>query len=144
MASDMKQTCGPLYKAGLEEFTGMDSRKIPIFAAGFISGEAEKIYLGACSAAMFRPSADWFDRVFNICHQVARRYELLVRVLDTTKGCEIWILRSNLFAEMIVQLAGYGENTAEWHRVRGRLCGVPEHELDSAFHERSGFGERCD
>ncbi len=45
-------------KEAINKYAGDDSEKIRIFAAGFVSGQAEKVYLGACRAAMFRPSQD--------------------------------------------------------------------------------------
>ena len=141
--SNGSQTCGPLYCESLEEFTGMDPKLIPVFASGFISGQAEKIYLGAAGAAMFRPSAEWFNDVFNIAHQVARRYGLLVRVLETSVGSEIWIIVESM-ERTFLRLPECGENSGCWHETRGRLCGIPEHAIDRNFHLRTGWGKPCD
>ena len=71
-----QKTCGPLYRDGLGEFTDMDPDLILVFAAGFASGQAEKIYLGACQAAMFRPSEERWDAVMEIVVKVRDRYGL--------------------------------------------------------------------
>lgn len=139
-----KQTCGPLYKAGLESFTGMDAEKIPLFAAGFVSGQAEKIYLGACQAAMFRPSADYHKMVALIVVEVAGRYDLRVATLRTSRGLEIWLCRSIFVVRSIGMIGGFGENSTLWHERRGTLCGVPASEIDNEFHKRHGYGESCD
>lgn len=137
-------TCGPLYQDGLLAFTGMDPAKIPIFAAGFVSGEAEKIFLGACSAAMFRPSEEWHDTVMGIVDDVSSRYGLFVEELPTSRGVEIWLCLSPAVQLSIRMLPTLGENSPEWHQRRGLLCGIPSHQIDYQFHKRSGFGEPCD
>jgi hypothetical protein len=137
-------TCGPLYLDGLTSFTGMDADKIPIFAAGFVSGQAEKIYLGACRAAMFRPSEEWHSTVMGIVRQVAERYMLRVHELQTSRGVEIWLCKSRNDYTALVVLDHMEENSPEWHRRRGEMCGIPESDIDLEFHKRSGFGEPCD
>lgn len=141
----MSQTCGPLYKEGLESFTGMDRDKIAVFAAGFVSGQAEKIYLGACQAAMFRPAPENYHMVFEIAAEVATRYGLRVETMDTSRGTEVWLCGSPAVALAIRKLPTLErENTPRWHQSRGLFCGIPEHQIDYQFHERTGFGERCD
>lgn len=140
-----KPTCGPLYKSGLERFTGMDPALMPIFAAGFVSGEAEKVYLGACRAAMFRPSdQEWAEKLLVIIEDVAARYGLLIEMLQTSRGSEIWLCRDEITATIVRTLPDMKENSGQWHEHRGYLCGVPIPELDFRFHERSGYGECCD
>src|ERR1700721_1234405 len=95
-----KPTCGPLYLEGLDKYTGGDPEKIRIYAAAFCAGQAEKVCLGACRAAMFRPSADRFTMLIAVVCDVAKRYGLTVYVRPAynpeTKhaGREIWICRS--------------------------------------------------
>lgn len=137
-----QKTCGPLYKEGLEFHTGMDPQLIPVFASGFVSGQAEKIYLGACHAAMFRPSGEWLATVETITAHVAKRYGLLVCVLPTSRGPEIWMCKSAEVCESISALRSMRENSPEWHRRRGLLCGVLE--IDHEFHHRTGHNDPCD
>lgn len=143
MTRNKPPTCGPLYKAGIESFTGMDPEKIPLFAAGFVSGQAEKIYLKACQAAMFRPSGEHHEMVWRIVLEVAGRYGLFVQKLETSRGVELWLCSSPIVAQSIRNLPR-PENSPEWHEARGMLCGVPRHQIDYEFHERAGYGERCD
>lgn len=139
-----KPTCGPLYKAGLEEFTGLDPDKTPLFAAGFMSGQAEKIYLGACRAAMFRPSAEYLPVIREILQKIADRYHLWIESLNTAQGEELWLCADPRVATEIRQLADIKENCGAWHLKRGILCGVPLKKIDTDFHHRDGYGKRCD
>lgn len=139
-----KLTCGPLYKMGLERFTGLDPDKIPIFAAGFVSGEAEKVYLGACRAAMFRPSSEWKETLLAIVEDVAERYGLVIEMLKTSRGPEIWLCKDQDAVGTVRLISGLEENSPEWHIMRGHMCGVPHYHLDIEFHKRSGYGENCD
>ena len=42
-----KTTCGTIYRDALFQYTHGDPEKVRIFAAGFVHGQGEKIYLGA-------------------------------------------------------------------------------------------------
>lgn len=139
-----QKTCGPLYKEGLEEFTAMDQKLIPVYAAGFISGQAEKIHLGACRAAMFRPSSDWFEMVENVAQSVAKRYGLRVSVISTSRGPEIWLCDSEATAAEISLLPTIAENSDTWHWRRGIMCGIPSWSIDPNFHLRTGHNDPCD
>ena len=138
-----RKTCGPLYKEAILKYAGGDPDKEYLFAAGFVSGEAEKVYLGACPAAMFRPSSDnlWWLR--EVVIDVMRRYGLWHWQI----GDELWIFRPDYF-DQLKELEDLHEakevNTPRWHGLRAELCGVPEAEIDLAFHEREGYGEPCD
>lgn len=137
----MSKTCGPMYLDALEKYTGGDPAKVRLFAAGFISGQAEKVFLGACGAAMFRPSEAYAPMVRAIVIDCATRYDLLW----TQEGAEIWIVRNAaLLRTLVCCLERYPENSTEWHMVRGQLCGVPDSELDYEFHLREGYGKPCD
>lgn len=138
-----KTTCGPLYLAALEKYTGMSAVAVRTFTAGFVSGQAEKVYLGACLAAMFRPSGNRLPMVQEVVADVARRYGLIVQELETADGVEVWLCRDE-DAQTSICLLGMTPQGPDWHGARGRLCGVPEDEIDSAFHERDGAGQRCD
>lgn len=138
-----KPTCGPLYKAGLEHYAGSDPDKIRLFAAGFISGQAEKVYLGACRGAMFRPSPDWAARLLEIVRDVAARYGLIVR-LAARQNREIWLLRDEAAVALLEEAEELGVPVERFHLLRGALVGVPTEEIDLLFHERAGHGERCE
>lgn len=138
-----KETCGTLYYRARKFFTDDDLEKTKLFSAGFVTGEAEKVHLGACQAAMFRPSADRLDWMAGICGRVCLEYDLGLSTLDTARGRELWIYRaSDSFA--LDRLHQLGEmvrsdevNTPRWHAIRGLLCGVPASELDVEFHKRT-------
>lgn len=145
-----KTTCGPLYRALLHHFCaapgslggagGLDTDKVALFAAGFCCGQAEKVYLGACTAAMFRPSAERRAMLLEVLAHVCAVYGLLV----VERQDEVWVCRDQE-TKTNVMLMDFGTpNSPAWHRSRGDLCGVPDDEIDEAFHERQGYGERCD
>lgn len=130
-------TCGPLYLDALLKHAGGDLDKLKAFAAGFVNGQAEKVYLGACRAAMFRPSPQHVPLVSSLVLDAADRYGLMVRSFSG----EIWLYRT---AGDMDQLGTLAKDSPAWHRERGRLCGVPEDEIDERFHERKGYAEPCD
>lgn len=125
-----KPTCG----------SGPD--KIRLFAAGFISGQAEKVY-GACRGVMFRPSPDWAARLLEVVRDVAARYGLIVR-LAARQNREIWLLRDEAAAALLEEAEELGVPVERFHLLRGALVGVPIEEIDLLFHERAGHGERCE
>jgi hypothetical protein len=134
-----KTTCGPLYKQALEAFTDRSPKQIRLFAAGFVVGQAEKIYLGACRAAMFRPSKEYQEMLWEHTTTAAALYGLAVMMLDD----EIWIVKPE-WAASIKSLKDFERNSMAWHKLRARMCGVPEEEIDDQFHLRPGAVERCD
>ena len=141
-------TCGPLYLDALNDFTGMDEKLIPVFAAGFVSGQCEKVYLGACAAAMFRPSKRWYGDLLAIAKRSVDRYGLRLNIFRTSSGTEIWVYATRLVGERLMTLmhaiGSNEEGSPDWHEIRGELCGVPASRIDLEFHERQGYGEPCD
>ena len=135
-----RQTCGPMYQQQLKHYAGDDPLKIRLFAAGFISGEAEKIYLGSCLAAMFRPSKENFSMVLEVARQVAQTYGLYV---DMVGEDEIWIFNCDAIP-IVTLLKSTLENSRAWHLLRGVLTGVALRDIDYEFHKRKGYRERCD
>ena len=140
-----KPTCGPMYKEALDKYADGDESKSHAFAAGFVSGQAEKVYLGACRAAMFRPSQDRKAMLLEIVADAAARYGLRVVVPVGAKG-EVWICRATYLpaVEMLRDCHPENENSEWWHRHRAFLCGVPDDEVDSKFHLRDRHGLDCD
>ena len=135
-----RTTCGPLYRAGLDHYAGDDPEKIRLFAAGFVTGQAEKVHLGAASGAMFRPSAERHAMLIAVVRDVAKRYDLHVTFWED----EIWIARDHRVLAQMELLTSRARNSPGWHWARARWCGVPYDEIDEHFHERRGAGERCD
>ena len=133
------KTCGPLYFAS-RTLTGHDG-EIKAFAAGFATGLAEKVYLGACEAAMLRPEPENYEWLLATVRQVAHVYGLTVQEYKypgngpRAGSREIWMLRSPIGFDYD-HLLKTRVNTAGWHSIRGLMCGIPSDQIDFAFHER--------
>lgn len=126
-----KPTCGPMYKEAIEKY-GTTDAEAHAFAAGFVSGQAEKVYLGACRAAMFRPSQDRLAMILEIVSDVVRRYDLCYIAGVGSKN-EVWICRRK-WARDVQDLHYIKEDSPAWHEKRAWLCGIPGDEVDVAFH----------
>lgn len=141
---DNKTTCGPLFLRCLEEFADNQECELRAFSAGHMVGQAEKIYLGACSAAMFRPSPSYREWAVIAAIKISAIYGLQVSVFEREEiKDEIWIHKKTLNWEISL-LNGLDVNSPEWHSLRGRLCGIPEYDLDPNFHLREGYNLPCD
>lgn len=137
------QTCGPLFLECVKEFVS-DINLMKIFSAGHMTGQAEKIYLGACAAAMFRPNPEYQEWALVAALKIANIYKLEVSVFEREEmKNEIWIHAPTATRE-IAMLKDVDFNSPEWHTLRGRLCGVPEYNLDTEFHLRYGYNIPCD
>ena len=133
-------SCGPFYRAAKDYYTGGDLEKERLFAAGFVHGQAEKVYIGACRAAMFRPSTpEKQAMVHGIAHVAAVMYGLVVLTIQK----EIWICKPEDEGN-VEELQEMTVDSIYWHRYRGHLCGVPLEEIDEHFHLRRGAREAAD
>lgn len=128
-------------KEALEKYGATDAEQ-KAFAAGFVSGQAEKVYLGACRAAMFRPSQEKAGWMLEIVEDVCFRYGLSFYSPVGSKQ-EVWICRI-WWAGDVMDLRDMKEDSAAWHEKRAWLCGIPDAEVDREFHLRSGHGAKCD
>lgn len=144
MTTDQKPTCGPLYKRALEHFCGSNQDDRRAFAIGFMMGQAEKVYLGVCPAAMFRPSADKKVAMLMRLQDICGMYGLSIFELPVKTGSELWIYQLSRTRQAIEGLQAFGENSESWHEMRAFLCGIPADRIDFRFHERPGYGEDCD
>lgn len=143
-----KPTCGPLFAEALRSFVNLDSdradKDVRLFVAGHMTGQAEKIYLGACTAAMFRPSPEYRGFALAALGKLSAIYGLEVSVFERPEiADEIWLHIPEALTE-VGELSQLVINSPEWHAVRGRLCGIPENKIDPLFHERRGYREPCD
>lgn len=144
------KTCGELFKQAMERYctTRMGSGPVlsldllKAFVAGFVNGQAEKVFLGACKAAMFRMSEDRKDAGMEIVEDACRRYGLVWS--EGGYPGEVWVMLSENSTEVLEQLHKWEPNSEAWHIVRGRLCGVPLGKIDPLYHEREKHHERCD
>ena len=126
---------GPITKpGGFDESPGQEADWS--FYFGFYVGQAEKVYLGACRAAMFRPpSAALYRKAYPILQTVADLYELSFYPHASMQ--EIWLLRDQTAVEVLeAVLTRSTPDSPIWHETRGRLCGVPMEEIDREYHTR--------
>ena len=140
-------TCGPIYSEARNKFTGDLPEHNKMFAAGHVTGQAEKVYLGACDAAMFRPTSDGGLKflkgaIISICEVYGLSFSSL-EYYDGEWKEELWIHREDK-KHAIYELRNMGVNCPEWHWHRGLLCGIQPSEIDSKFHKRAGLYENID
>ncbi|MBI2053578.1 MAG: hypothetical protein HYT41_02450 [Candidatus Sungbacteria bacterium] len=142
MCSDTRTsaTCGELFKKFLLRYTEGDPEKVRVFDAGITYGQAEKVYLGACTAAMFRPTDQYWDTKLKSCKEVCGLLKLCTVIVHTSVGREIWVCRPENEA-LVRNLLHISENSPQWHIFRGNLCGIPQSEIDVQFHLRKGYGK---
>ena len=131
-----KPTCGDLYLKGLNQWATKTEQRA--FAIGFVTGQAEKVYLGVCPAAMFRPSPENVEWLYPYIQDVCERYDLRHAVHDN----EIWIFRPT--GPVIGIWEAYERDSPEWHIARAMACGIPRDWVDPEFHLRKGYNQPCD
>lgn len=132
----MTKSCGFYYRQAFLQF-GSDEAGQKAFAAGFVHGQAEKVFSGVCRGAMFRPSIKYRDWFGPVVQGAARLYGL-----DwDTLGNEFWIFphSERWRFEVIEQTAKTGVvNDPHWHIVRATFCGIPNYLIDNEYHLREG------
>lgn len=135
-----KATCGPLFEKVRDLMNPICFRD---FYMGFVTGHAEKVWMGAAKASMFRPPTDRWDSVMWCILHAKKIYDLHHEFVETSRGDEIWLYRDKDVESKLWwlgELVKKGrENTPEWHEIRGRLTGVPENLIDRKFHERNAI-----
>jgi hypothetical protein len=134
-----KVTCGVLYLDAFKKHTGGDPALVRAFSCGWIGGQCEKVYLWACDGCMFRPSPEHRNMVLEIAEDAAARYGLYLHFLQ--EDGEVWVTR---YYGATNEFTRYERNSPRWHRVRAKLCGIPEFLIDEKFHERRGYNEPAD
>lgn len=132
-----KPSCGPLFKQVWELARKDETSEIAQFSWGHLCASAEKVYLGACVAAMFRPGIMSQDSFVKRLQQVAGIYGLSFLIRGSHHNTEYWLFRldNHRLIDLIDQVA---ENSPAHHFIRGILCGVPASEIDLEFHLRQG------
>lgn len=139
-----KPTCGQLYLTAITNIVGPNNHEQErIFAAGFIHGQCEKIYLGAARAAMFRLSdtdRNNGEMLRQLCAQAASLYDLIC----VERTGELWICRDKHAVAALRMLDAYDVNGKAWHQCRGQLCGIPPGEWDTEYHKRREYNRPCD
>lgn len=138
-----KPTCRPRYTAAWTEiadkFRDVDQRDFAMFAAGFVVGQTEKVFLGACRAAMFRPAREDRWLILDTLESIREIYNIDWQGVGED---EIWIFRAHdsETCDDICDMnsSHIARDSASWHLLRADLCGVPTREVDVNFHERFG------
>ena len=133
----MRRTCGAYYKEFREHFSCLDLTTEQAICIGFMYGQAEKVFLGACNASMFRPLLErknwsidqlkWICALLQLSIVIADRKEI-EREIWICKPQSRWLLQETLEREEYNSLA--------WHIFRGLMTGVPLTEIDNEFHTR--------
>ncbi len=147
---DDTKTCGELYLDVLKRFTDMDPAKIELFVPGWVAGQVEMVYSGACAAAMFRPSKEYWGLVVGAICDACVIYGLAWDRLGLAGKGELWVLNYDHAPDTqskwqhVRTMLGSQENTPTWHALRGSLCGIRREDIDILYHERPEFGKRCD
>jgi hypothetical protein len=124
----------------LRKIYGTTPEAAKSFAYGFCAGQAEKVYLGACQAAMFRPSPEHLDWYLTEVRVIAAHFGLTVTLLDShcpKTPTEIWIHKGK-----IGEWLQHEVNSPDWHRLRAAACGIAD--VDTEYHLRCNYGEKCD
>jgi len=117
-------TCGHLYA---------DAKRIAAqaedqFSAGFLVGQIEKVYLGACRACMTKNMG-----LHAIAEQLVRKvYDGLVVTIVQVPGHsdELWVSAGTL------PFMDIPTDSPRSHLLRAAWCGIPAEEIDLEFHRR--------
>ena len=127
-----------LFAELLERFTDDEPLAVTVFAAGFVTGQAEKVWCGACKAAMFRPETPAHDNLLDeIIPDVAGHYGLSWERFRLQGEIEYWIATSENWGRVVEVLTEGAEvNSPTWHLQRAALCGVSTHQVDLEYHKQ--------
>ena len=127
----VRVTCGLLYKKAKQEALLLERPDLN-FSFGFAAGEAEKIYLGACMGAMFKPRED-FRTVLSI---FLSRLCIIYSLDSRRDRDELWLFAQTVEASgLFEKMKNCIFNSSDYHSVRAKLCGIPESRVDLEFHK---------
>lgn len=142
-------TCGTLQQQLWKTFlTGSLMEAAPdiaygTFAVGFMAGQAEKVILGACQAFMIRPAPDWWTWAKEAMALTCTHYGMKLYIARD-EG-ELWgCANFSVLQRVHATLKREEKNSPRWHQLRGTLCGIPASILDQNYHQREGYGARCE
>jgi hypothetical protein len=105
-----------------------------LFAIGYYYGQCEKIFLGACKAAMFRPDERNWDTCLKAIYQICEKLELDITLVPMERGGqteEIWVSQPGT----VLDFRQVQEGCESWHIRRGVLCGISEDKIDPKWQE---------
>lgn len=129
------RSCSAILKNALrfvERFSLLSAEKVQ---AGFILGQMEKVYLGACPAAMFSIPLEATELRAFLC-DVAPDYRLAVNgdryaICIKPVQTEVWVWRQDRpeVGRKILEAATLAlVNPQAAHLMRAALCGIPVHQ----------------
>src|ERR1039458_9122668 len=121
--------CGDLFLGLVRRFTGSDhcdSDACRQFSYGHMTGLAEKVYLGACQAAMNAPTHDDVNWMRSAHSLIADQYGLLTFEKRRNRVTELWFVKGA--ASYAALAAGVDDNA-----TRGALCGIPALGIDPDY-----------
>lgn len=110
---------------------GISKRDMRPYAAGFVTGLAEKVHIGACAAAMVKPSIVDSYWLLPTCKDIARTYKLRLFVLPRTKVIEVWFCRDKQTVEKLKDAECMDLRGA--NRARALLCGFPYASINDSY-----------
>lgn len=96
--------------------------------AGFMAGQMEKVYLGACLAAVFSvPAGEEWASLRLAAPGLAQIYGLSCR----TEGGEVWVFANQWAGDLHALTVIH--DTSSTHTIRGLLCGIPPARIDPTW-----------
>lgn len=128
--------CGDLYVQAHQVILDSPVLTTPgeLVSGGFWIGQMEKVYLGASMACMFRIGQEEIFKYQEPLTAVARIYNLESAILLG----EYWFFRP-VNEGAVRRMMHLRLDSPEYHQARAILCGIPEEEVDIAFHEVPGY-----
>ena len=136
--STERSACRHLWKQVWESaFTAdaTDAERLAYFW-GYLTGLAEKVWLGACPAAMVHPSEYWYAEELKITQRVCAIYGLSYE--EYVEAGEIWFYKDQRAAMALQNIRAQPLNSPSWHACRAWLCGIPNDLVDIHYHEIYG------
>lgn len=122
----MTVLCGGLYQQLRARLADEPVDKISL---GFLIGQAEKVYLGACDGCMTKDVA--LKDAALLIASVYGLHSVVIEPPGAVNSAELWIYRPPLrFVEFLL-------DSPEWNLQRAAMCGVPAHKIDLHFHQQT-------
>jgi len=114
---------------------------IGAYFLGRMSGQAEKVMLRACRAFQIRPAPAWIEWATQSMTHICQHYGLLLCRHDPLG--ELWGVHPD-WVWLWCKAMDTPYPSPRAHRLRGRLCGIPAHEIDEQYHTRQGTGAHAE
>lgn len=121
------KTCGELYREALKATSEVVVDQISL---GFLIGQAEKVFIGACDGCMTK-DIELAGAAIRIAEVYGLTSLLLSPAAAQVNSPEVWIYRPPL------RFIEYTKDSPEWNLHRAALCGVPAEQINLAYHASS-------